>query len=100
MFIEYENCYFESHHPKYGNTFSYHNSNSTMEMKDSSRINIKDCIFLKNENNPNATVRFGNCNNTLTDIKVNINSSYINGSLNITNEFSSPSLTNALMLRY
>ncbi len=95
MFIEYENCYFESHHPKYGNVFSYHNSNSTMEMKDSSRINIKDCIFLKNENNPNATVRFGNCNNTLTDIKVNINSSYINGSLSITNEFSSPSLTNA-----
>ena len=66
-----------------------------MEMKDSSRINIKDCIFLKNENNPNATVRFGNCNNTLTDIKVNINSFYINGSLSITNEFSSPSLTNA-----
>ena len=95
MFIEYENCYFESQHPKYGNTFSYHNNNSSMEIEDSSRINIKNCIFVKNESNPNAIVRFGNCNTRLTEIKVNINSSYIGGSLLVTNEFSSTSLTNA-----
>ena len=95
MFIEYDNCYFESQHPKYGNTFSYHNSNSLMEMKDSSRINVKNCIFIKNENNPNEIIRFGNCNTTLTDVKVNISSSYIGGDLLVTNEFSSNSLINA-----
>lgn len=95
MFIEYDNCYFESQHPRYGNTFSYHNSGSSMEMKDSSRINIRNCIFIKNGNNPNEVIRFGNCNTTLTDIKVNISSSYIDGNLLITNEFNSDSLINA-----
>ena len=95
MYIEYDNCYFESQHPSYGNVFSYHNNNASMTIAESSKIVIKNCIFIKNESNPNATVRFGNCNTTLTDIKVNIMSSYIDDDLYITNEFTSDSLVNA-----
>ena len=84
MEFSYENCIFESTL----DAFSMHNRGTASADK-SSRVNIKECVFIGKEgDNSRYSIRFGNINWREEQIKVFISNSYMSNPIKIWNETS------------